>query len=304
MSLSQDVVSIRESILRVIREAEIFESNDFGLGQSQCQILLELQRLHTLTIIELSRLLSQNKSTTSRNVKFLQEKQYIMQLSDPTDNRLKPYTLTKKGRELVSMLDERAADAIIEALSILEKDELANAVQGMELFSRALYYSRLQSQYTIREICIDDNIVLGKIILQVLAEFNARELTNAYEDEEVRSMHQVYSQKDYIFYTVLKGNLVKGGIGISPLPGAGKKCCEVRKMYLQPEERGFGLGKKLLLRGLEKARSEGYRTIYAKTATRMPQAITLFQKMDFKVTSSPIEKAGKNHSFIWFSKTL
>ncbi|MCH2208957.1 MAG: helix-turn-helix domain-containing GNAT family N-acetyltransferase [Lentisphaerales bacterium] len=304
MSLSQDVVSIRESILRIIREAEIFESNDFGLGQSHCQILLELQRLHTSTIIELSRLLSQNKSTTSRNIKFLQKQQYIMQLVDPTDNRLKPYTLTKKGRDLVAMLDERAAEAIIEALGILQGEELKKAVEGLELFSGALYHSRLQSKYTIREITASDNIPLGKIILQVLAEFNARELTSVYEDEEVRSMHEVYSKNDYIFYTALKGDLVKGGVGISPLLEAGKHCCEVRKMYLLPDDRGFGLGKKLLVRCLDQARSNGYRTVYAKTATRMPQAITLFQKMDFKVTASPIKEDAKNHSFIWLSKSL
>lgn len=304
MSLSQDVASIRESILRIIREAEIFEENDHGLNQSQCQILLELQRLHTLTIIELSRLLSQNKSTTSRNIKFLQDNQYIMQLVDPTDNRLKPYTLTKKGRDLVKAIDEKASEAIIEALSILNKEDLVTAVKGLELFSSALYHSRLQVNYQIRPMKEDDGIPLGKIILQVLGEFNARELTSAYEDEEVRFMHKVYSQEGYIFYTVVKDGQVRGGVGISPLQDAGKDCCEVRKMYLLPEDRGFGLGRKVLERCLEKARSIGYKTAYAKTATRMPQAITLFQKLDFNVTTSPLKEENKNHSFIWFSRNL
>ena len=208
MSLNQDVLSIRESILRIIREAEIFESNDFDLNQSQCQILLELQRLHTLTIIELSRLLSQNKSTTSRNIKYLQDQQYIMQLVDPTDNRLKPYTLTKKGRDLVGMLDEKAAEAIIEALSILKSEDVENAVKGLELFSTALYHSRLQSDYKIRSIQKEDSIPLGKIILQVLSEFNARELTSAYEDEEVRDMYKSYSRKGYFFYSAVKLSLI------------------------------------------------------------------------------------------------
>jgi putative acetyltransferase len=304
MSLNQDVLSIRESILKIIREAEIFESNDFGLSQSQCQILLELQRLHTLTIIELSRLLSQNKSTTSRNIKFLQDQQYIMQLVDPTDNRLKPYTLTKKGRDLVGMLDERAAEAIIEALSILKTDDVSNAVKGLELFSTALYHSRLQANYKMRPIEEQDSIPLGKIILQVLAEFNARELTSAYEDEEVRDMHENYSRKGYFFYSALKEGQVRGGVGVSPLPEAGESCCEVRKMYLMPEDRGFGMGRKLLERTLDSARSYGYRTVYAKTATRMPQAITLFQKLNFNVTSSPLKEEAKNHSFIWFSRNL
>ena len=304
MSLNQDVASIRESILRILREAEIFETNDHGLNQSQCQILLELQRLHTLTIIELSRLLSQNKSTTSRNIKFLQDNQYIMQLVDPTDNRLKPYTLTKKGRDLVSSIDERASEAIIEALSILNKEDAEKAVKGLEVFSTSLYNSRLQANYTIRPMEEDDGIPLGKIILQVLGEFNARELTSTYEDEEVRFMHKVYSQDKYIFYTVLKDGQVRGGVGVSPLEEAGDECCEVRKMYLLPEDRGFGLGRKVLERCLEKARSKGYKTAYAKTATRMPQAITLFQKLNFNVTSSPLKEDTKNHSFIWFSRSL
>ena len=304
MSLNQDVASIRESILRIIREAEIFETNDHGLNQSQCQILLELQRLHTLTIIELSRLLSQNKSTTSRNIKFLQDNQYIMQLVDPTDNRLKPYTLTKKGRDLVGSIDERASEAIIEALSILKKDDVVTAVKGLELFSTSLYNSRLQTNFSIRPMQEEDGIPLGKIILQVLGEFNARELTSTYEDEEVRFMHKTYSKEGYIFYSVVKDGQVRGGVGISPLSEAGPECCEVRKMYLLPEDRGFGLGRKVLERCLEKARSFGYKTAYAKTATRMPQAITLFQKLNFDVTTSPLKEDIKDHSFIWFSRSL
>ena len=234
----------------------------------------------------------------------IQQYQYIMQLVDPTDNRLKPYTLTKKGRDLVGMLDERAAEAIIEALSILKNDDVANAVKGLEMFSTALYHSRLQANYQMRSIQESDSIPLGKIILQVLAEFNARELTSAYEDEEVRDMYSVYSQKGFIFYTAVKAGQVRGGIGISPLLDAGADCCEVRKMYLTPDDRGFGMGRKLLDRTLESARSYGYRSVYAKTATRMPQAITLFQKLHFNVTSSPLKEEVKNHSFIWFSRNL
>jgi putative acetyltransferase len=304
MSLNEDVVSVRESIMRIIRESEVFEQRETELSQSQCEVLRELQRLHTMTIIELSRILSQNKSTTSRNIKFLQDRQYIMQLVDPTDNRLKPYTLTKKGRDFVVAMDEQSAETIIEALSILDGEDIAKTVKSLELFSRALSHSRLQSQYKVRQILLEDSIPLGKIILQIISEFHARELISAYEDDEVRDMYREYSKNGYVFYTALKGELVRGGVGISPLPDAGANCCEVRKMYLLPDDRGFGLGRKLLFRCLEKAKTMGYKTVYAKTATRMPQAITLFQKMNFQVSASPLREDSKNHSFIWFSRSL
>ena len=57
-------------------------------------------------------------------------------------------------------------------------------------------------------------------------------------------------------------------------------------------------------RDLEEAAEKGFRRLYAKTATRMPLAITLFQKENFTVVPAPFKAETKNHNFIWFVKEI
>ena len=58
--------------------------------------------------------------------------------------------------------------------------------------------------------------------------------------------------------------------------------CEVKRLYLRPESRGAGLGKSLLDRIIEEARSAGYRLLRLDTLPRMARAIELYREFGFR----------------------
>ena len=69
-----------------------------------------------------------------------------------------------------------------------------------------------------------------------------------------------------------------GTVGLMPL-GDGR--CELRKMYLAPAHRGRGLGRRLLMHALDRARALGFRRVELETAAVLTEAIALYRSFGF-----------------------
>ncbi|MEP2028424.1 MAG: GNAT family N-acetyltransferase [Paracoccaceae bacterium] len=57
---------------------------------------------------------------------------------------------------------------------------------------------------------------------------------------------------------------------------------EIKRVFLRPEVRGKGLGRKLVLQLIEEARQRGYYEIYLDTADFMSSAHALYRSLGFK----------------------
>jgi ribosomal protein S18 acetylase RimI-like enzyme len=72
-------------------------------------------------------------------------------------------------------------------------------------------------------------------------------------------------------------------VGLRPIEPHG--CCEMKRLYVSPELRGFGLGERLVDAVVKEAERIGYREMRLDTLPSMTGAIALYRKFGFE----PIE---------------
>lgn len=134
----------------------------------------------------------------------------------------------------------------------------------------------------IRPIEPRDDAAIAAIIREVMTAFGAAGAGFAIHDPEVDFMSRAYAGAGHAYFVIEDAEgVVAGGAGIAPLAGVDDGTCELRKMYFLPVARGRGVGRRLLERCLESARTLGYRRCYLETLTGMDAAHALYQKLGF-----------------------
>lgn len=71
-----------------------------------------------------------------------------------------------------------------------------------------------------------------------------------------------------------------GCVGLRPISPHG--CCEMKRLFVLPEGRGFGLGKLLVASVLREAARIGFREMRLDTLPSMPEAISLYRRAGFQ----------------------
>lgn len=142
------------------------------------------------------------------------------------------------------------------------------------------------------------------IIKAVGAEHGAVGEGYGPSDPEVNAMSQYYNDQSKSRYLVaLVDDEVVGGCGVASFARS-HDTCELRKLFLLPQSRGLGLGKKLTQACLDFAHEQGYQQCYLDTLSNMQSAVALYEKLGFKHLAAPL--AGTEHSAcdVWMLKTL
>jgi ribosomal protein S18 acetylase RimI-like enzyme len=71
-----------------------------------------------------------------------------------------------------------------------------------------------------------------------------------------------------------------GCVGLRPIEPDG--CCEMKRLYVSPDGRGYGLGKRLVAAVVREAERIGYREMRLDTLPSMSRAISLYRKCGFE----------------------
>jgi len=160
------------------------------------------------------------------------------------------------------------------------------------------------NKYSIREIQLNDNQELAKLIRTVLIEFGVPEVGTAYEDVVLDKMYETYDNKECCYFVVTNGQEIVGGAGIMQLQNSDENICELQKMYFLPVARGKNLGAEMMEICLHKAREIGYDKCYLETLPYMESARKLYDKVGFKSLNAPLGDTGHYSCNMWMIKTL
>jgi GNAT superfamily N-acetyltransferase len=95
-------------------------------------------------------------------------------------------------------------------------------------------------------------------------------------------------------YTALWVVVADGGVvGSVALRDLGDGAVELKRMYLRPEQRGRGLGTRLLALALEWARTNGMHAVRLDTSERMIAAQRLYEAHGFKRVAGNAPRQGQ-----------
>jgi putative acetyltransferase len=306
MSQSNEVQRIRQATRQIVRDLDFMKSSVLSTGCSASEIhtLFELEARGELAVSELAEILRQDKSTASRNVRSLVENGLVRKTTDPADGRAYRLSLTQAGQEKAADVNRMANSQVGDALALLDDDDRARAIQGIELYARALQRSCKLYRVEIRPIREADDAAMGSVIRSVMTEFHAVGAGYSIEDPEVDAMSESYSGPGTDYFVAERDGDILGGAGVGTLTGSDGTVCELRKMYVMPAGRGIGLGRKLLERCLEAARHSGYEQCYLETLRHMNQADRLYTKFGFKALNGPMGETGHFSCDSWSIKDL
>lgn len=158
--------------------------------------------------------------------------------------------------------------------------------------------------YTIREIKLEDNAALSKVIRDVIVEMGAPTCGTAYADKATDTMFETYQKERAIYFVLEIDGKIAGGAGISPLDNYDGTVCELQKMYFLKEARGKGLGNLMIDKCLQKAKELGFEKCYLETLPYMVDARKLYAKKGFTNIDGPLGNTGHYSCDVWMIKEL
>lgn len=158
--------------------------------------------------------------------------------------------------------------------------------------------------YTIRPIKQQDNAAIAAIIRSVLTEFKANKPGTVYYDPTTNDLYSLFGTGGAEYHVLeINGKLV-GAAGIYPTPALPDGCCELVKLYVLPEARGKGLGRRLIENCFDIARRHGYRQVYLETMPELKMAMGLYESCGFRYLKGPLGDSGHFGCDLWMLKDL
>lgn len=116
-----------------------------------------------------------------------------------------------------------------------------------------------------------------RIVMEVLAGYGLS--TNPKEtDADLQDIQVSYLSSGGAFRILELDGRIVGSYGLYP---ATNRSCELRKMYLQPELKGRGLGKKMMADAFAVAKDLGFVEMTLETNSCLKEALGLYRKYGF-----------------------
>ncbi len=156
----------------------------------------------------------------------------------------------------------------------------------------------------IRPIEAKDNAAIAAIIRAVLTEFNAAKCGTVYYDPTTDDLYHLFQQDKSAYFIAEKEGKVVGGCGVYPTEGLPEGCCELVKLYLLPEARKTGLGKRLIEESIAVAKTFGYTQMYLESLPELTKAVSLYEKLGFSYLPSALGDSKHFGCSLWMIKEL
>lgn len=212
--------------------------------------------------------LSLDSGYLSRLLRSLEAGRLIRVSTSPQDRRARVVRLTARGRREWMMLDERSdelAAALLEPLSPAQRERLVGAMADVE---------RLLAAASVTIVAVDPEHEDARSCLErYRVELNAR--SSRRFDPAVGATalpHELRPPAGEFFVAYLHGDPIGCG-AVKHTPGSH---AQIKRMWIAPQARGLGLGRRLLQTLEDCALAAGARVARIETSSDLGEALALY----------------------------
>jgi DNA-binding MarR family transcriptional regulator/GNAT superfamily N-acetyltransferase len=270
---------------------EHFLRSPFSLAEAR--VLYELAHGDRTTAKEIGGALGLDAGYLSRILDHFSRARLISRAASPADGRQSLLALTQKGKAAFAPLDRRSRDEIgvmLRALSERDQRRLVQAAGTIE----ALLAEKNEKQPTIslrRARAGDFGWIVSRHGALYAEEYGWNESFEALVAEIVATFikeHDVRRERCWI------AELDSERAGSVMLVRESDKVAKLRLLFVEPDARGFGVGKRLVEECIRFARTAGYRKITLWTQSILVAARAIYLSAGFKkVGEAPHASFGK-----------
>ena len=262
---------------RALGEARVL----WEIGRGDGEVRALRQRLHL------------DSGYMSRVLRALERDGLVVVGPGEHDRRLRSARLTAKGRGEWRILDRRSdafAESLLAPLSERQRDALVSAMREVE----RLLTAALVTITAVDPVDPDALHCIGsyydELDRRLPLGFDAAQ-SRTFAPDEVRPPNGV----------VLVAHLDDRPVGCGALKAGVTKPPEIKRLWVDPDARGLGVGRRLLGALEERARAAGSRTVRLDTNRALVEAIALYRATGY-LEVRPFND--ETYADFWFSKRL
>lgn len=130
------VEEVGEVVQKLVRMLQMFEKDQvkpYGFTTTQCYVLLEILKVHSLTMNELSDRLNLNTSTMTRVIDNLVRDELIIRTRDEIDRRIVLVSLSTKGKEEAQELLQSVNNYYKKIIAGIPDGEVTNVLNSVNI---------------------------------------------------------------------------------------------------------------------------------------------------------------------------
>jgi len=274
----------------------VLEESFLGTGRSlgASRLLFEIGRTADgLGVRDLRSRLGLDSGYLSRLLRGLERDGLVEVRPDPADGRRRLVTLTVRGAEARAVLDARSevlARDLLDGLSPGQRERLDATLAEAERLLRA-------GSVRVETVPPDDPAAVAAV-RRYFAELDARFPGGFDPGDAATSDVAGMSAPRGSFLLARSGEDVVACGGVQPHTEA---VGEIKRMWVDPDWRGLGLGGRMLAALEAEVRRLGYPTVYLDTNGTLTEAVAMYHRAGYH----PIERYNDNpYAQHWFAKSL
>ncbi len=301
MSVSAPECAVSEQETAAVRRFTRFYTRQIGLlndgllkspySLAESRVLYEVANRDEVAASDLTRDLGLDAGYLSRMLRGFEDRGLIARSPSQTDARRQMLTLTEAGRDAFADLNKASADQVEAMLAAIPVAERRKLLSSMATIERLLGNGETPPEPIILRPHKPGDMgwVVHRHGALYAREYGWDETFEPMVADVVASFIRNFDPKRERCWIAERGGEILGSIF---LVRQDDETAKLRLLYVEPEARGTGLGRRLVSECLAFARSAGYRKVVLWTNDCLDAARKIYLDEGFRLVEEE-----KHHSF-------